>query len=85
MLGILRLVIGSTLGKIIIGTLVLFGWWQVDRNAQYRSGVKAGENKVIEDSVKKGKENAAKSKKSHAAASKPGAADRLRKNSCRDC
>lgn len=78
LLRFLRLALGTTLGQIVTAILALFAFWQVDRNVQYRSGVAAGESKVIQESKQKSKENAAKSKQAHDAARKPGAFERLR-------
>lgn len=44
-----------------------------------------GEARVIERSQKQGKINAQKSAKAHEKARTPGAADRLLRDSCRDC
>lgn len=69
----------------VVGLAVLFGLWQVDRYRQFNAGIETGEKQVIEKSVKEGKANAVKSKQAHTAARKPGAAERLREDSCRDC
>lgn len=65
---------------VIMGLVVLFGLWKIDQARQFSAGVKAGEEQIIEKSVKKGKANAAKSKKAHSAARQPGAFERLRKD-----
>ena len=62
----------------VIGLAILLGHWQVDRYRQFNAGLKAGEEQIIEKSIEKGKVNAAKSKKAHSAARKPGAFERLR-------
>jgi hypothetical protein len=44
-----------------------------------------GEARVIERSQKQGKANERKAAKAHERARAPGAADRLRRDACRDC
>lgn len=51
----------------------------------YNHGVTAGKTEIIEASKEEGKKANEEATKAHTAASKPGAADRLRKHSCRDC
>lgn len=87
MLTLLKLVLGNRWGQAALIVLGLLTWWQVDRHQQFNAGVKAGESKVIEQSAERNKENAAKSKQAHAAARKPGAFERMRKDPmvCREC
>lgn len=46
---------------------------------------RAGSNAVVTASVEASKKSAVKAEKAHQAAKSPGAADRLRKDACRDC
>lgn len=64
----------------IIG-LCLAAWTGIVGVKAYNAGGAA----VIEDSKKEGKKNEIKSAKAHEKAKAPGAADRLRSTSCRDC
>lgn len=46
---------------------------------------RAGRNAVVTASVEASKKSEAKAEKAHQAARAPGAAERLRKDACRDC
>lgn len=46
---------------------------------------KEGAANVVADAKERGKANAEKSRKAHQKAREPGAADRLLRDSCRDC
>jgi hypothetical protein len=80
MLALLDLIPGP-IRRILVGCVgvVVFLWGYA---AYYKS---AGKKELLADSKKAGIENAQKSQEHHANARRPGAADRLRKDSCRDC
>jgi hypothetical protein len=67
---------------VAFGAVAIFAlWlWRHDTKIEARA-----EQKVIERSVEAGKKANAQADKAHAAAGKPGAAERVRKQSCRDC
>lgn len=66
-------IVGAVAGAIAL--IFIFG--------QYKEGV--GRRELIAESREAGKEANAKSQEHHNRAHRPGAADRLRKDSCRDC
>lgn len=67
---------------VALGVVAIFGaWlWRHDSKIEARA-----ETRVIERSVKAGKKANAEASKAHAAAARPGAAQRVRVNACRDC
>lgn len=72
---------GSVPLQIATAAIVLFGAFKANNAYQQYKGGQA----VIAKSKEAGKAANAKAQKSHAAARKPGAADRLRAVDCRDC
>jgi hypothetical protein len=78
---ILKLIWGSALGRIVSVALVALAALGVNNMVQRAKGGQA----VIEKSKKAGKIANAKAAKSHAAAERPGAAERVRRLHCRDC
>jgi hypothetical protein len=63
-----------------IVAIVVLWLWRHDAKIEARA-----EAAVIERSVEAGKKANAKADNAHAAAARPGAAERLRRNACRDC
>lgn len=64
-----------------IMTAAFLAWTGIVGVKAYRKGGEA----VIERAKEQGKVNAEKSRKAHEKARQPGAADRLMRDSCRDC
>ena len=79
--GLFWTTVSSTVGRIGIAVLLTFGAWKANNYYQRSLGVKM----AVEKSVKAGKVANAKNAKVRKKASKPGAADRLRRRYCRDC
>ncbi len=78
---ILKLLWGSKLARMVTVVFAGFIAWQANNAIQRHKGGQA----VIKKSAEVGKVNNAKATKSHAAAQRPGAAQRLLKSDCRDC
>lgn len=76
-----NIVIGSLWGRII-GALLL-GLAALHANNVYQRHV--GKQQVVAAAEKKAGENDVKATEAHNRAERPGAAKRLRDNSCRDC
>lgn len=76
-----KLIWGSLIGRIMAG--VVLGLIALKSYGLYEQRV--GARTVIEASKKAGTKANANAQKHHAAARSPGAAERLRKDSCRDC
>jgi hypothetical protein len=72
---------GSVPLQIATAAILAFGAYKANNAYQQYKGGQA----VIAKSQKAGKAANAKAQKSHAAARKPGSADRLRRQYCRDC
>lgn len=68
----------------LFGMLAMIGTWDWRR---IRAAEQRGKSEVVQASQKQGAQNAAKSEQAHDSARKPGAADRLRKDTrtCSDC
>ena len=64
------------IGIGIVGMLITVGMWDHQRANRHRA---EGATTVVQASQKKASTNAQKSRKAHADARRPGAADRLRK------
>lgn len=78
---VLKWVMGTWLGRVAAGLVVGFVALQINNAVQRSKGAAT----VIEASKEQGKANAEKSRKAHEKARQPGAADRLLRDSCRDC
>ena len=78
---ILNWIIGSWVGRVVAGVLVGFVALQVNNAVQRSKGAAT----VVAESKEKAKDANAKSEKARADARKPGAADRLLRDACRDC
>lgn len=76
-----QLVWGSLVGRIMAGVVV--GLIALKSYGLYEQRV--GARKVVEKSKIEGKKRNANAQRKHAEARKPGAADRLLRDSCRDC
>lgn len=78
-------VFDTKLGKVIVAgvaAVALFTGWLWRHDAKIEARV---ETKIIERAKDAGVKANDEAEKVHTAAAKPGAAERLRKSSCRDC
>lgn len=77
----IRTLVPSWLTRALVGGVgVLAIVWGF---AEYNQTI--GKKEILADSKKAGQENAKQSETHHVNASRPGAADRVRKKFCRDC
>lgn len=79
--GLLWGVVNSFVGRLVLGVLAFMAAWKI--NNYYAE--KKGAQKVIEKSVKKGKEINRVNAKVRKSAKRPGAAGRVLRDYCRDC
>lgn len=78
---VLNWVIGSWVGRVVAGVLVGFVALQVNNAVQRGKGAAM----VYEDAKREGRQINAKNEAIRQKAKQPGAADRLLRDSCRDC
>jgi hypothetical protein len=78
---VLNWIIGSWVGRVVAGVLVGFVALQVNNAVQRGKGAAM----VYEDAKREGRQINAKNEAIRQKAKQPGAADRLLRDSCRDC
>lgn len=71
----------TTVGRVVLGSALVFGLWQANNYYQRSLGAKA----AVEKSIKAGKQANAANRKVRRKASKPGATVRVIRKYCRDC
>jgi hypothetical protein len=81
MMIVLNWVIGSWVGRVVAGVLVGFVALQMNNAVQRGKGAAM----VYEDAKREGRQINAKNEAIRQKAKQPGAADRLLRDSCRDC
>jgi hypothetical protein len=81
MMIVLNWVIGSWVGRVVAGVLVGFVALQMNNAVQRGKGAAM----VYEDAKREGRQINAKNETIRQKAKQPGAADRLLRDSCRDC
>lgn len=79
--GLFSFLIGSRVGMIALGSLALFIAWKANNYYHQQKGKAI----VIEESIEAGKEKNRVNAKIRKDAKRPGAAERLLRDYCRDC
>lgn len=73
--------VNSMAGRLILGGLTLYGAWKINNYYQQKKGAAM----AVERSIKHGEEINRENAKVRREARKPGAAERLLRDYCRDC
>ena len=82
---VLSLIWGSFWGRIVVASLIGLAALKTNNIYQRHVGAEKATAAITKATEEAGKAANAQATKAHDTASKPGAADRLRRTSCRDC